>query len=42
LSVMGLCDDHTVQPLQRFNALERDQIKAYLADFPYEDEYPTK
>ncbi len=40
LSVMGLCDDHTVQPLQRFNALERDHIKAYLADFPYEDEYP--
>lgn len=39
LSVMGLCDDYTANPIQPFKELERGQIIAYLADFPYEDEY---
>lgn len=42
LSVLELCNDYAAMPIGRFNTAEREQIRAYMADFQYEDEYPSK
>lgn len=42
LSLMGLCDDYAAQPIGQFKTTKREQIGAYLSDFQYDDEYPTK
>lgn len=42
LSILGLCHDNAVMPIGRFNRTEREQIRAYMSDFKYEDEYPSK
>lgn len=41
LSLMGLCNDYAAHPIGQFKTAERKQISAYLADFQYENEYPT-
>jgi len=41
LSLMGLCHDYAAYPIGRFDSSERTQIVNFLADFPYEDEYPN-
>ncbi len=41
LSLMGLCHDYSKSPIRRFNEVERAKIATYLADFPYEKEYPS-
>ncbi|MBT8184226.1 MAG: dihydrodipicolinate synthase family protein [Eudoraea sp.] len=42
LSAMGICNDYSIPPIQRFNETEREQLLTYLADFRYEEEYPAK
>ncbi len=35
LSIMGICDDHMAQPLQRFDAVYREKVKGCLEQFNY-------
>lgn len=35
LSAMDICQDYVAEPLQRFNLLQRNQIKDYIAEFKY-------
>jgi 4-hydroxy-tetrahydrodipicolinate synthase len=39
LSLMGICHDFMAPPLKPYNAIERAEIKAYLSEFSYDNEY---
>ena len=41
LSLMGLCQDYSAHPITPFNETERAMVASYLAQFPYEKEYPS-
>lgn len=40
LSIMGICHDYSANPIRRFNETERAKVATFLANFPYEEEYP--
>jgi len=42
LAAMGLCEDYSSLPIQRYGEAEKAQLQNYLAEFNYEDEYPAK
>jgi len=41
LMAMGICQDHNVEPLDRFTEEQRNRIKKYIAQFNYRNEYKT-
>ena len=41
LSLMGICHDYAASPISRFNETERAKVATFLADFPYDKEYPN-
>ncbi|MDB4291855.1 dihydrodipicolinate synthase family protein [Maribacter sp.] len=41
LSILGLCKEYSALPITPFNETERAMVATHLADFPYDQEYPT-
>ncbi len=41
LSLMGLCQEYSARPITPFNETERAMVANFLAEFPYEKEYPS-
>ncbi|MCK0189758.1 dihydrodipicolinate synthase family protein [Arenibacter sp. F20364] len=39
LTVMGICQDHIAEPLDRFSDEQRNSIKKYIAQFNYKNEH---
>lgn len=39
LLAMEICQDHNAEPLQRFSEVQRNQVKAYVAQFNYKNEH---
>lgn len=41
LMAMGICQDHSAEPLERFSEEQRNKVKEYVALFDYKNEYNT-